>query len=114
MTEPISDAEKIAQLQQQVQELVERNRQAEVDSAYWRGRCESLEQNLHVTPAVTVAKPEPAAVTPAPAASFSPDKLLPLLDKLLPAVLPLLSNPEVLKLLLPLFKPANAPRPADG
>lgn len=103
MTEPIeptSEAEQIAQLQQQI-------RQAEVDCAYWRGRCEEAEK-LTGTPTVTAATPATAAPPPP---AFSPDKLL----ALLPSLLPLLSNPDVLKLLLPLLKNLSAPRPpADG
>lgn len=114
MTEPISEVEQIAQLQQQVQELGQNIRQAEVDCAYWKGRCEEAEK---LVPAL---KPPEAAVAPseiAPAAVSAPvptpnlDKLLPILQPLLP----LLTNPDILKLILPLLKNLSAPRPpADG
>lgn len=107
MTEPISDAEQVAQLQQRVQELLQNIRQAEVDCAYWKGRCEEAEK---LVPALKV--PETAA---APAVEARNAPATPSLDKLLPILLPLLSNPDILKLLLPLLKNLSAPRPpADG
>lgn len=98
MTAPTEEPT-IEQLQQRVQELEQGIRQAEVDCAYWKGRAEALE-------AVGIELPEPAK--PAPQApNLSLEKLLPLLT-------PLLTNPEILKLILPLLKSISAPRPADG
>lgn len=91
----------VAQLQQIL-------RQSEVDRAYWQGKAEALEKELRIAQGLP-AEVAPAA-QPAPPA-FSPDKLL----ALLPTLLPLLSNPEVLKLILPVLKNLSAPRTqADG
>jgi outer membrane protein TolC len=89
-----------------VQQLQQLLRQAEVDGAYWRGHAEALEKELRLAQGGSEVPAAAPAAQSAPA--FSPEKLLPLL-------VPILSNPDILKMLLPLLKNLSAPRqPTDG